>query len=59
MIEYYIYGIVVMAMAESIQRGYDDKDIDGQMILNSILWPFVILSLIGRIIYAITNSRED
>ncbi len=58
MIEDYIYGIVVMAMAESIQRGYDDKDIDGQMILNSILWPFVILSLLGRIIHAITNSRE-
>ena len=54
-LEYYLYGVIIMAMLEAIQVGYEDRDIDGQLILNSLLWPLVLLSVLGRIIHVIKN----
>lgn len=52
---YYGYGILIMAMLESIQIGYEDRDLNGQFILNAVLWPLVLLSVIGRLIRALQN----
>lgn len=47
---FYTYGLVFMGILESIQRGYENKDIDLQLLLNITLWPLVILSGIGHLI---------